>query len=186
MRFRHYFTVLASACLMVHSASALTISDPGVAGTIEPGTENSSVANELAWANHLLGLTGTAATDSHDANGDGHDEQYKTGSTDYSGSLTGGTQIGGGSTDVSAYEWVLAKYDGQNAGYVLFNVADYGNSIPSTSETIWISNMPQQQGYALSHFTGFGSSTNVPDGGFSLGLLGLAVAGLGLLRRKLS
>jgi hypothetical protein len=165
---------------MTFSANALTLTDAGVVGTVEPGTENSSVANEVIWANYLLSLAANQTT-SFDANSSGSAENYKTGPTDYNGTLTGGTQISG-STDVSGYTYVLAKYDGQNAGYVLFNVADYGNTIPSTSASIWLNE--QSEGYNLSHFTGFGGN-GVPDGGATMLLLGAALSALGFANRKL-
>lgn len=187
VRLKHCVIAVAAACLMGQGASAmpLTIDDSGVAGIIEAGTENSSVDNEVAWANYLLSL-GASTTTTYDANMDGHNESYETGIHDYNGTLSGGVQIDGGINDVSAYEWVLAKYDGQNAGYVLFNVADYGNTIPLTSENLWYSNEAQGEGYGLSHFTGFGSKppNGVPDAGSTLGLLGLAILGIGFVRRK--
>jgi hypothetical protein len=152
----------------------------GVVGTIEAGTQASDVDNELAWANWLLGMDANAL-DTHDADGNGVTESYATSSTDYSAILSGGTQVQN-STDVSGYEWVLAKYDGMNAGYVLFYVPDLevANTVPQTSYSLWGSNSGQ---YDISHFTGFGS-TSVPDGGATLMLLGGALVGLESLRRR--
>jgi hypothetical protein len=177
-------TLVLGLTMAAGQGYALTINDPGVVGAIESGTQNSSVDNEIAWANYLLSLGANAAVTA-DAPDDTQaaTENYTTGSTDYNATLTGGVQLGG--TDASGYEYVLAKYDGQNAGYVLFNVAawfaannDY--NIPSTSETIWSNK--KGEGYAISHFTGFGSAS-VPDGGASLVLLGAALSGLGVARR---
>jgi hypothetical protein len=185
VKLKYCVVAAALALFMVPGAYAvpLTLDDVGVAGIVEPGTENSNVANELAWANYLLGL-GANTSVAYDANGDGNAEDYTTGANDYNGTLSGGTQIQGGANDVSGFEWVLAKYDGKNAGYVLFNVADYGTTIPSTSEDLWVNK--RGNGYGLSHFTGFGDRppNGVPDAGSTLGLLGLTLIGMGLIRRK--
>ena len=177
-------TIFAIACvlLVAPAYAAISLNDPGVVGTIEAGTQNSSTDNEVEWANYLLSL-GANATVTADGNipTDGASENYKTGINNYNGTLTGGTQINN-STNVSGYAYVLAKYDGQNAGYVLFNVAAYGNTIPGTSEPIWTNT--QGNGYGLSHFTGYGS-TSVPDGGMTLMLLGGGLVGLETLRRRL-
>ena len=160
------------------SGFALTINDPGVVGIIDAGTQNSSVDNEIDWANYLLSL-GANATTFHDGNipPDGVTEYYETSSTDYNGTLTGGLQIGGATPNVSGYDWVLGKYDGQNAGYVLFYMP--GSSIPEFSYSIWGDNVGQ---YQLSHVTVFGS-TPVPEPG-TIVLMGLGLVGLAGMGRK--
>ena len=106
----------------------------------------------------------------------------------YSGTVSGGTQQ---TTNPEVFipalltsEYFLAKFDGPNAGYVLFNTADFlaaGNtSIPANGSSIWIS-----KGSGLSHYTFFGT-TSVPDGGTTLLLLGAALGGLGIVRRRMN
>jgi hypothetical protein len=83
----------------------------------------------------------------------------------------------------SGFEYVLAKYDGPSGAAF---------SLPTDSPTIWLNG--QQNGYGLSHWTGFnpgpgtgpGSGPGVPDAGSTLALIRLAVTGLDLLRRRLS
>lgn len=176
------FTLGASAWLLGTAANALTINDPGVVGSIYTGTQSSNVPNEIDWANYLLGL-GANASPTADGNTplDGATEDYATGVNDYNGTLTGGTQVGPGA-DLSAFLWVLGKYNGQNAGYVLFYMPDYGTSIPQYPASLWTTNPTQ---YALSHATGFGKRS-VPDGGLTVTLLGLALGGLAYVRRKLA
>ena len=173
------FAATTCVCLMAASGFALTINDPGVVGTIDSGTQNASVDNVTEWANFLLGL-GANETVTADGNTplDGVTEDYATSSTDYSDTLTGGLRINGATPDVSGYEWVLGKYDGKNAGYVLFNMADYGgSSIPEFSYSIWGDN-PEQ--YQLSNVTVFG---RVPEPSSML-LLGFGLIGLAGFRRK--
>jgi hypothetical protein len=184
------FTTWAVAIALALSAApayALTIDDTGVVGSIDQAVVSNQAANptnETAWANYLIDL-GLNADTTVDAPGDDSDdpERYETNANiDYSSGtdFALGTQHSG--TDVTGYTYVLAKYDGQNAGYVLFYVPDYGNTIPQTSDSIWTNK--EGKGYDISHFTSFGSkTTTVPDGGATLSLLGLALGGLGAARR---
>ena len=163
-------------------AFALTINDSGVVGTIEAGTQSSDVANEIDWANYLLSLPVSSTLVIADGNTptDNVTENYLTSSTDYNAILTGGTQIQGATPNVSGYEYVLGKYDGQNAGYVLFNMSVFGgSSIPQFSHTIWTDNTEK---YELSHATGF-SVTSVPDASVML-LLGSSFLVLAVFGKK--
>jgi hypothetical protein len=178
-------TTLLAACLLSGQAFALTIDDAGVVGSVDAGTQSADVDNVTEWANYLLGLgTNTSVTVDGNIPLDGATEIYETGGNDYSGTLTGGTRVNGSTPDITSFEWVMGKYDGQNAGYVLFNVDDYlaaygGSTIPEFSYSVWGSNPGQ---YQLSNITGFGSR-DVPEPGTLL-LLGAGLAGIGFARRK--
>ena len=175
-------TTFLAACLMSSQAFALTINDAGVVGTVEAGTQNASVGNVTDWANYLLGLAiNTAVTADGNTPTDGVTENYETGNNDYSGTLTGGTRVDGATPSIVAFEWVMGKYDGQDAGYVLFNVADYRaangytTTIPEFSYSIW----GAAGQYQLSNITGFG----VPEP-TTLLLLGVGLAGVGFTSWK--
>ena len=165
---------------------ALTIDDAGVVGSIWTGNQNSSTSNEIDWANYLLGMV-ASDTVTIDGNNplDGVDEEYATSSTDYNGTIIDAFQDTSTSlTGWTSYEFVMAKYDGQNAGYILFNVADYfaasGSSLPQYSFPIW----GDAAQYELSHWTGFNAGTVVPEPGM-VGLLAIGLIGVVVARRKM-
>ena len=162
-------------------------------GTVDAGTQSANVDNVRAWANYLLGLGENVAPFNVDADLNGTTEEYATGINAYAGTLTGGTRVNGATPDIETYEWVMGKYNGKNAGYVLFNVDDYlaaygGTKIPEYSDDIWTTN--GGNGYQLSNITGFGTRTprinQVPDGGATLLLLGMAIASLGGIPKLLA
>ena len=168
---------------MATTAMALTINDSGVVGTIDAENQNASLTNVTDWANHLLGMDDNASkTIDGNSSPDGVTEIYQTSNTNYDGTVSGGIRINESTPDVSSYEWVVAKYNGQNAGYVMFNVND-ATTIPEYSYSIWGNDEEQ---YQLSNITGYGTSDSdlpVPDSGATVALMGIALAGLGFLKR---
>ena len=206
MKIIKFGLMLFAAFLFSSQVHAISINDAGVVGTIEQGTQNSSEEIEIQWAQYLLGLTenlnvdfnpptSSGVTDNGD-NINGDTEYYETGSNAYSGTLTDAfKQDGGLLTGWTNYEWVLGKYDGQNAGIVLFNVADYiaanGTSLPQYDCPLWgtcdfTDPLDPQQQYQLSHWTGF----NAVPAPAILGLMGIGLIGMvtsaRMRRRKIS
>ncbi len=87
----------------------------------------------------------------------------------------------GSSTTISlgsGYLYLLGKYDGPNFGSEVWYVGGLTGviTIPATGG-----------GYGLSHVYLFNGSGGVglPDGGSTLAMLGIAISGLGFLKRKL-
>ena len=178
--------------LIAMSAHAITITSPlsyntvGLVGTYDGKLGNSSVPQEIIAGQAILDAIGlgTIAGPVHTDN-----------IFDYSGtlSITGAFQGGAGATSIPAgWYYALAKYAGQNAGYALFYLGGTASTIPAAPYNIWTTGTDQ---YALSHWTVFNGSNEinptdggngVPDNGSTLTLLGMAMTGLGLVRRKLS
>ncbi len=187
-KFKLALGVLCASLLFSGSAFALVISTPidydtdNLVGTADPGTDSSNEANRLIWANQILALdAGTTTTIG------GVD--YKTHNTDnYSGVLTlAGFLSGTGNSIAAGFQYVLAKYNGKNAGYVLFYLGGQAATIPQDSNAIWLN--PGQNGYGLSSWTAFGPvTTTVPAPGtlfiLAMGLLLIGFARHGIARRR--
>ena len=187
---------LLAACMLSSQAYALSINDTGVVGTIEPSSgSGSSVSDELAWANYLLTLATSKVDISADADADGKIELYNTGTNAYSvvTPLTGGTKDDSGSLgNITGYEYVLAKYDGPNAGYIMYNVADWGlaslpkypcgSDLPTADN--WCDGEPATPQYALSHWTGFGGTPVSAPTTLLIMSLGLFGVGVGTWKKK--
>src|SRR5690606_10228514 len=105
---------------------------------------------------------------------------YQTHNTDdYSGVLSVADAVrintSNGSNIAAGYDYVMGKYDGQNAGWVLFYIGGEASSIPSFPYNLWTTNSHK---YQLSNLTLWRSSTTtkVSEPG-TLVLLGAALLG---------
>jgi hypothetical protein len=182
----------------VAQANTITINSTGIVGIIEGTIQGTDPANEELLAERLLAM-GTnqtlqfASPALNCGSNQGPTCDYRTGNNDYlTADLTFINKDESQSPNVlpslQGNVYILGKYDGQNAGYILFYLPDW-NSDPSNTDnvlpvlpaTIWGNG--QDTGLALSHYSAF-SFRNVPDGGATLALLGGALLGLGALRRK--
>jgi hypothetical protein len=180
---------LASASVS-ERASAVTITNPltlqtqFVAGTLTGQPGNSNIATETLIAQHILNLALGQVDGAYAANT----------VFNYSGTITanGGqhpdTILNDGIVSIPAgWGGALAKYDGDNGGYVLFLFGGQASTIPEYPWNFWTTNQSQ---YRISHYTLFNGQgdvtpnpTSVPEGGVGVALLGLALAGLAGARR---
>ena len=156
----------------------------GVVGTVRSG-EPASVDDEVLYVNWLLGL-GQNVSDTHDFGGVVGSHDFQTSMVDYNGTVSAADSMKDetGGTSGSGWTYVLAKYDGPNGGDVVWYVGGGAFTLPGDSTGLWMNN--QGQGYGLSHWTGFGS-TSVPDSGMSAILLalGLTAVAIAAFRRRL-
>ena len=79
--------------------------------------------------------------------------------------------------DISGYDYIKLKWDGLWQFYYIG-----GETGEFTFESTVFNDKGQPQ--ELSHYTFFSPRNGVPDGGTTLGLLGMALFGLGMLRRR--
>jgi hypothetical protein len=71
---------------------------------------------------------------------------------DYSGIVIGSSLSGSGQTVPEGWEFVIAKYAGQQAGYVVFYLGGNSATIPSSPQNYWTT---QTGKYGLSGWTAF-------------------------------
>jgi len=160
-------------------ASTITLTTPGVVGIIDLNSynDNASPTTRQAYANWLLLLTENRVDSVHLP-----PVVYYTSARTDSGTVDLGYKVDGSPTGFGGYTYLLAKYNGPNAGYVLFHIPSIvGTSIPSTAGTQWWDGGVNQE-YGLSGWTAYNF---VPDGGSVAMLLGAALMGLAGFRRML-
>ena len=81
-------------------------------------------------------------------------------------------------TPVAEASYLVAK-DGNKHGHWIFDISQWNGTETITVTGLW------PDGGSLSHASIWGTPpTNVPDGGTSLLLLGMAVSVIGLIRRR--
>jgi hypothetical protein len=185
------------AVLLASPAGAIVISNPlslqtqYLAGILngQPGPTNATI--EQGYAQTILDL-GLGQTTGSPPNTFQANTLF-----DYSGTITfnGGQStlgIDGDATVSIPAGWggALVKYDGDNAGYVLFLFGGEASTIPEYPWNLWTDNTTK---YQISHYTLFRGTGDVtitptavvPEGGVPMALFGLVLTGIGLMHRKL-
>jgi hypothetical protein len=177
-----------TAVLSLSNAFGLTISSPNVVGIYDGKMTDASIATEILAAQKLLDMAKDTTFGSFNASSNLY--LYQTSNTEYAATLTSTNAVQSATTAVSDFDWGFAKYNGPNAGYVLFYLggADASTIIPNYPAPIWTTNPSK---YALSHVTLFNKTVptdipvpQVPESGATVALLGAVLAGLACLRRR--
>jgi hypothetical protein len=178
---------MALAMAVSSSAFALAIIDVGVVGVADgvAGDNPGNDADDIAQA--ILDIVGASTTTTCFSPG----RECQTGTVDYTDTII---TVLGGKTNVpddgsdpivipSGYQYAIAKYDGQSAGWVLFDLTLYDSGsyeLPANSFSIW---GKDEESYRMSSFTVF-NPISVPDGGSTAVLLGAALLALGAVGRR--
>jgi hypothetical protein len=179
-------TMLAIVCALAlglaaptASAVELDLTSSQYLGLIDDGIP-SSATDEVGYINILIGLAPGAPTQTIGS------ETYTRSNNPCpvggcpTASAVGGVKNETGSftnIDVTGWSYLIAKYDGPNYGSVVWYVGGL-NELVDIPDTLGTGN------WEISHYSLYNPSTSVPDGGFTLMLLGGALVGLEGLRRK--
>ena len=190
------------------SARAATILDVGLSSPLVVGEVIPQVlsppgqeARDLSMANTLIGMynSGTPSAAPYFISGNSFAMPLPAAVT--TGDII--TPIGGinfSGTQVvinigSGFKYLIAAYDGQNSGAVLWDISGLPAgtiidipryALPNASGTDLVNGASAEK-YGITTWSMFNpGTTNVPDGGTTVVLLGLALSGMGLIRRKLT
>jgi hypothetical protein len=157
-------TLSVAAVTVASAAGATTLtfgaSDPYFIGYIHTG-EPSSEALEATYINHLIDVAagGTATVDGHTYYRDNSSFDCSACPDALSASAnTSAENPGTTNVDVTGYTYLLAKYDGPNAGDLLWYVAGL------TSVTFPDKWGPADKSYGISHYALFNLSDGPTEG----------------------
>ena len=177
-------TLIALTCglvlaLSASTAQAVTINDDNYLGSLANATPSDS-ASQITYINHLIGMAVNTTQTDPPTNLPGNNTNFTRSDepcSDFGGcpAATAGIsdQAPSANINVTGWTWLYVKYGG---GAHVWYVGNLSGSIPVPLD-----------GGALggqSHYALYNLTTQVPDGGATLGLLGLGMLGLGYLRRR--
>ena len=133
--------------------SPLTTNSPNVVG-IAYGVTGSGQGNDdfkFAVAQILLTM---GANQSLTLPVDNTSTLFNTFATDYNGLVKTNSSTSGGANQQieSGWDYVLAKYDGKNAGYILFSLGGQAANLPQFPANFWTTDTEQ---YGISGWTAF-------------------------------
>jgi VPDSG-CTERM motif len=177
--------VLALALGVTNAAAApISTADDNYLGSIDPGAPADS-SDEVAYINHLISL-GLGATDTEVIDGKSHfftrsDEPCVPGpcpAASETGADSNNATSGDETIDASGFTYLLVKFGDESHVWYIPDLED--------ATDVDIPSQLSGPGTGASHWSAYNpTTTTTPDGGATLGLLGLGILGLGYLRRRL-
>jgi len=168
-------TIVVATLAVSPRVSALAIDDDHYVGSISPG-HPSGEADELGYINNLVDFFNGGADPS-----DGQTYLLSNGTLaaplPAPGSIGDKDESPTGTFDVTDCLYIIAKY------------GNYPGEAFDQVELVWYvgditGNVTLATTAGLSHITCVEGGSRVPDGGATLALLGLALSGVGLLKRR--
>ena len=162
-------TAANAAGTWVSGTSPISLNTQGIVGTVDGSSGDNPGSDELYFAQELLNLPANTVNFSYTDASSLVAHNYNTSSTEYGGTIVPGSSVQGANTSVAAgYDFAIAKYDGQNGGYILFYLGGEAATLPEYSYTLWSKNDPGQyqiSGYTAFDVSGFNNNTggSVPE-----------------------
>jgi hypothetical protein len=169
------FAAVMALGLSASTASALAIGDANYLGWVDPSVP-ANAAGEVQSINDLLARPAPSGPTL--VSGVTYLRTANTCAGPCPPATTTGANQGNapaGTVNVTGWTYVLAKYGTRAEIWYVGNLTGTV-ALPSTGTN----------GNAMSHFSRYNlTTTQVPDGGVTAGLLGLAMLGVGYLRRRI-
>jgi hypothetical protein len=183
---------------MTSAKATLTIDFPmhyssaGIVGTVQGFNGDNPENDASVFAQTLLNVTGLNTIWNDPAVGQNNRTYHNSSIVDYAGTIQGlgiktdtpNPSGAGGTVHVSSgWEFAIAKYDGKNAGWVMFALGGQDAYIPTVSQDFWGDAGTDQ--YKISSFTVFNAvpePTTMIAG--ALLLLPLGASTLRILRKS--
>lgn len=161
-----------------------------------PADGGESDAQRIVWAQQILDLVQGGTLNELDPPDDGRSWEYEANTAyNYSGTIASGGPTNTGPFTLSGdqivipagYDYVLIKYDGPNAGYILYATGGDSAELPQYPWTIWANN--QGGGYGISGWTGYisrqeGNEIPEPASAAVWTLMSVCCAGMVALGRR--
>lgn len=187
--------VALGSAVSIHNANAtlswsspLTTSSPNLVG-IAYGVTGSGQGNDAFKFEVAQDLLNLGANQDVTMVVGSTSTEFITFATDYNGTVITSSSDSGGAGDQvgSGWDYVIAKYDGKNAGYILFYLGGQAANIPQDPDNFWTTTGQ----YGISGWTAFNATTSsVPEPSTvvagALLLLPLGVSALRILRKDRS
>lgn len=174
--------VIAGSLALASQASALDLSygDSYYLGWIIDGIP-ASAENEAGYINDLATLAAGQGTTPIGTESYNRVDSTVAGPFPFASPMDAGRdESGDREIDATGYQYVLGKYDGPNGGSLVWFLGGTVGDLKLPAK--W---GPSDKEYGLSHISLYNpGDRNVPDGGSTFLLLGLGLAGVGLLKRK--
>ena len=179
----HVLMVCACCAGLVLQSEALTIGDAYYLGQIVNGAP-ANATNEVEYINYLTTLSpGASSIQIPAGTGEFYDRTNSTVAGPFPTAITSGNfkQSYNDSPNnpetfnfVGSFHYILAKYGGESL--VWFNPVGFTG----------LQTIPNPHNNQVSHVSGYNAAaTRVPDVGSAIALLGIAISGLSIVRRKL-
>ena len=186
IRIEMLVTAVVCACVLPMAAHAISLTFADALGTIVNG-EPANATDETAYVNSLVTRANGVSSAPYDVIGKTYTLITDPAETLPLAVYDNKIENDLNSFDASGYLYMLVKYDGPNGADVVWYLG--GLSAADLASVVIPDKFPKNddpdKSVGISHRTFF-NKTNLPDGGATIALLGVALVGVYVVRRRIS